>query len=141
VNGIYLDRLGARTRHVGSVLCLGIDPDPARLPPGFGNDPGGIERYCSLLLEAALPYAAAVKPNLAFFEAFGAPGIAALERLRAGIPGDVLLVNVSRGIASAAGAGVGEGSDAGATVGSPSDPFERVAAEAASWARRLAVLP
>ncbi len=31
----YLERLGVRTAAVGSVLCLGLDPDPERLPPGF----------------------------------------------------------------------------------------------------------
>ena len=35
---------------------------------------------------------AAVKPNLAFFEAFGSAGVAALERLRARIPGDVPVI-------------------------------------------------
>jgi orotidine-5'-phosphate decarboxylase len=44
------------------------------------------------VLEAAGPHAAAVKPNLAFFEAFGAQGLAALERLRATIPGDLPVV-------------------------------------------------
>jgi orotidine-5'-phosphate decarboxylase len=88
----YLARLDARMRLVGSCLCLGIDPDPATVPASLGEGLPGIERFVALLLEAALPYAAAVKPNLAFFEAFGSPGIAALERLRARIPADVPVV-------------------------------------------------
>lgn len=84
----YLERLAARTATVGSVLCLGLDPDPARLPPGFPPTAAGIEAFAALLLEAAAPLAAAVKANLAFFEAFGSAGIAALERLRARIPAD-----------------------------------------------------
>ena len=90
--GAYLDLLAARTRAVGSVLCLGIDPDPSALPEGFGSGLAGLERFTSLLLEAALPHAAAVKPNLAFFEAFGSGGLAALERLLARIPPDVPIV-------------------------------------------------
>jgi len=82
----YLERLAARTAAVGSVLCLGLDPDPAALPPGFPATIAGVERFCRLLIEAAGPYAAAVKPNLAFFEAHGSAGIAALERIRASIP-------------------------------------------------------
>jgi orotidine-5'-phosphate decarboxylase len=82
----YLDRLADRTRSTGTVLCLGLDPDPATLPPGFSSDPAGIEAFCRLVLEAASPWAAAVKPNLAFFEAYGSVGLAILERLRAGIP-------------------------------------------------------
>jgi orotidine-5'-phosphate decarboxylase len=85
----YLERLAARTRAVGSVLCVGMDPQLDALPDGFGRDLAGIERFCELLLEASLPFAAAVKPNLAFFEAFGAPGIAALERLRGRVPSGV----------------------------------------------------
>ena len=88
----YLERLAARSAAVGSVLCLGLDPDPTALPPGFPATVAGIERFCLLLLEAAGPYAAAVKPNLAFFEAFGAPGIAALERIRAAVPSSIPVV-------------------------------------------------
>ena len=88
----YLERLGARSRMTGTVLCLGLDPDPATLPAGFARDLAGLERFAALLLEAAVPYAAAVKPNLAFFEAYGSAGMAALERLRADLPPDVPVV-------------------------------------------------
>ncbi len=88
----YLERLAARTAAVGSVLCLGLDPDPAALPAGFPPTLAGVERFCQLLLEVGLPYAAAVKPNLAFFEAFGSPGVAALERIRASIPASIPVV-------------------------------------------------
>ena len=74
------------------MLCVGLDPDPESLPPGFAPDLAGIEAFARLLLEAALPHAAAVKPNLAFFEAYGSPGIAVLERLRALVPADVPFV-------------------------------------------------
>ena len=58
----------------------------------------GIERFCEILLAAALPYAAAVKPNVAFFEAFGSGGIAALERLRGRVPTDIpFIADVKRG--------------------------------------------
>lgn len=88
----YLERLAARSAATGTVLCLGIDPDPAILPDAFTPDVAGIERFALLLLEAALPYAAAVKPNLAFFEAFGSAGWAALERVRAAVPADVPVI-------------------------------------------------
>ena len=88
----YLERLGARSRATGTVLCVGLDPDPDALPEGFSPDLAGVERFAALVLEAASPVAAAVKPNLAFFEAFGSAGLAALERLRAGIPADIPVV-------------------------------------------------
>ncbi len=94
----FLARLGARTRRVGSVLCLGIDPDPASLPDGFGGDVAGVEAFCRLLLDAGMPRAAAVKPNLAFFEALGTDGMRALERIRAAIPADVpVIADAKRG--------------------------------------------
>jgi orotidine-5'-phosphate decarboxylase len=92
VTAPYLERLAARSARVGSVLCVGLDPDPSALPAGFDADAAGVERFCRLILEAAVPYAAAVKPNLAFFEALGPDGMRALERLRAVIPDDVPVV-------------------------------------------------
>lgn len=94
----YLEKLGARTAATGTVLCLGLDPDPAALPSGFDRDARGVERFAMLVLEASLPYAAAVKPNLSFYEAFGSAGVAALERIRAAIPADVpVIADAKRG--------------------------------------------
>jgi orotidine-5'-phosphate decarboxylase len=88
----YLGRLGARIAAVGTTLCLGVDPDPEAFPQGFGRDVRGVEEMAQLILEAALPRAAAVKFNLAFYEAFGSSGIAALERLRARVPADMPVI-------------------------------------------------
>lgn len=88
----YLERLAARSAATGTVLCLGLDPDPASLPGGFSPDLAGVERFATLVLDAALPFVAAVKPNLSFYEAFGSAGVAALERLRARIPSDVVVI-------------------------------------------------
>ena len=94
----YLARLDRRIRETGTCLCLGLDPDPGALPRGFAPDVTGVERFAALVLEAALPYVAAVKPNLAFFEAFGGAGLAALERLRARIPAGVpVIADAKRG--------------------------------------------
>jgi orotidine-5'-phosphate decarboxylase len=94
----YLDRLGARTAAIGSVLCVGIDPDPASLPPGFPPTLEGVERFAALIVDAAAPNAVAMKANLAFFEAFGAAGVAALERVRSRIPTDVpFIADAKRG--------------------------------------------
>lgn len=94
----YLDRLARRSAAASTVLCLGLDPDPAALPEGFGRDLAGLERFAALVLDAAMPFVAAVKPNLAFFEAYGSAGMAALERLRAGVPADVpVIADAKRG--------------------------------------------
>ena len=94
----FLELLAARTRAVGTILCVGLDPDPAELPSGFAPDVGGVERFARLVLDAAGRHAAAVKPNLAFWEALGPEGMAALERVRTAVPvGLPVLVDAKRG--------------------------------------------
>jgi orotidine-5'-phosphate decarboxylase len=88
----YLERLATRTAATGTVLCVGVDPEADALPGGFPRTLAGVERFARLIVEAALPFAAAIKPNLAFFEAYGADGVAALERLRAVVPPEVPFV-------------------------------------------------
>ena len=94
----YVDRLAARIERTGSVLCVGIDPDPAALPAGFSADVDGVARFARTLVEATASVAAAFKPNLAYFEAFGAAGVAVLESLRAAVPDDIpLIADAKRG--------------------------------------------
>jgi orotidine-5'-phosphate decarboxylase len=88
----YLARLARRSGAARTVLCVGIDPTPELLPEGWPAGLPGIERLARLIVEAAGPHAAAVKPNLAFFEAFGSAGLAALERVLAATPPGVLVV-------------------------------------------------
>jgi orotidine-5'-phosphate decarboxylase len=98
VTTAYLDRLAARTAAVGSVLCVGLDPDIRDLPDGFGADLAGLERFAKLLVEATAASAAAFKANLAFYEAHGAAGSAVLERVRAAIPADIpFIADAKRG--------------------------------------------
>ncbi len=87
-----LDRLRARIARLGAPLCLGIDPHPDALPDELPRDVSGIERFARGLVEAASEYVVAVKVNVAFFEAFGSTGWAALERLVADMPADHFLV-------------------------------------------------
>ena len=87
-----LDRLRTRVARLGAPLCLGIDPHPDSLPDELTRDVSGIERFARGLVEAAAEYAVAIKVNVAFFEAFGSSGWAALERLVADVPADHFLV-------------------------------------------------
>jgi orotidine 5'-phosphate decarboxylase subfamily 2 len=87
-----LDRLRARTERLGAPLGLGIDPHPDRLPAGLTPDVEGVETFARGLLEAAAEHVVAVKVNVAFFEAFGAPGWAALERVRRDVPDDIVCI-------------------------------------------------
>jgi len=94
----YLDRLAARTAAVGTVLCVGLDPDVSSLPAGFAPDVSGLERFAALIVDVTTPYAAAFKANLAFYESHGSDGLAILERIRARIPADVpFIADAKRG--------------------------------------------
>jgi len=93
-----VDRIRARLERIGAPLCLGIDPHPDALPDGIGSGIEGIEAFSRGLLEVATEHAIAVKVNVAFFEAFGSAGIAALERLRAEVPSDLpIILDAKRG--------------------------------------------
>src|SRR5206468_252400 len=54
----YLGRLAARSAAKGTVLCLGLDPDPEALPEGFSRDLRGVESFARLVLDVAGPSAA-----------------------------------------------------------------------------------
>jgi len=92
VDASPLVRLRARLARLGAPLCLGIDPHPDSLPAGFPADAQGIERFARGIVEAASEHAVAVKINVAFFEAFGSSGIAALERVRSDIPAGLFVI-------------------------------------------------
>jgi len=74
-------RLQERIRVLGP-LCVGIDPSSTLLADWNRPDSvEGAEFFALSLLEAAVGSAAAIKPQVAYFERFGAAGYAVLERL------------------------------------------------------------
>ncbi len=87
-----LDRLRRRREAIGAPLCLGIDPHPDQLPAELPRSVSGVETFARGLIEAAVTEVVAVKINVAFFEAFGSAGWAALERVRRDVPDEVLCV-------------------------------------------------
>ncbi len=93
------ERLDAALTARGS-LCVGIDPHPALLSAwGLGDDVDGLARFADICVEGLAPVAAVVKPQSAFFEAYGSGGIAVLERTIAGCraAGASVLLDVKRG--------------------------------------------
>lgn len=75
-----------------SNLCVGLDIDLARIPAAVPKDAAGAATFLKAVIEATAPYAAAYKPNLAFFIALGAAGFELLLQLRDWIPAGALLV-------------------------------------------------
>ncbi|MFA4841383.1 MAG: orotidine 5'-phosphate decarboxylase, partial [Agrococcus sp.] len=80
----FLARLTASVAAHGP-LCVGIDPHPALLDAwgGGGSDVVRAERLGRDVVAAAAGRVAVVKPQVALFEALGAAGVAALERVLA----------------------------------------------------------
>jgi orotidine-5'-phosphate decarboxylase len=80
-------------------LCLGIDPHPELLQAwGLPEDPYGLARFCDACVEAFAGFAV-VKPQVAFFEAYGSAGYAVLERTIAALRqlGVLVLADAKRG--------------------------------------------
>src|SRR6202795_5014879 len=73
------DRLAAEVERKHSQLVVGLDPQPDLLPVELRGD---IARFCCGIVDAVAPHAVAVKPQLAFFEALGPDGMAALAETR-----------------------------------------------------------
>ena len=65
----FEERLRHAWDHTGSLLCVGLDPDPARLPTHLRSDPDAIYRFCTEIVDATADLACAVKPQIAYFAA------------------------------------------------------------------------
>ncbi|MEX2008117.1 MAG: orotidine-5'-phosphate decarboxylase [Candidatus Spechtbacterales bacterium] len=76
-----------------SLLCVGIDPDPDRIPPGVD-----VEDFLRAIMEATADLVCCYKPNSAFFEPDLGVGMGRLRRLIAGVPHDIpVLLDAKRG--------------------------------------------
>jgi uridine monophosphate synthetase len=94
----FFSALEDRVRSTGSALCVGLDPRAATAVDARDR--------CRALIEATAGVAAAFKPNAAFFEALGPPGIEALVEVVAAVPEEIpVILDAKRGdIASSAAA-------------------------------------
>ena len=97
----FFSQLEERARQVDSLLCIGLDPQPADLP---AQNIESMREFCLSMIEATKDLAAAYKPNAAFFEAYGAPGVALLQDVIGAVPqGIPVILDAKRGdIASTA---------------------------------------
>jgi len=91
--------LAARWAASGSLLCVGIDPEPGRYPASLVDDPDRAFTFGKAIIGATAEYACAFKPQIAHFAAQGAED--ALERLIAHIhaahPGIPVILDAKRG--------------------------------------------
>jgi orotidine-5'-phosphate decarboxylase len=90
----FLEKLLAATRQHSSLLCVGLDPEPGRLPAPLSGLPVevAVSRFCQEIIEATAPYVCAYKPNTAFFEVLGPQGMQILQEVIKAIPPDVPII-------------------------------------------------
>ena len=89
----YRQKLEAAWERSGSLLCIGLDPDPALMAID------DVAEFNTAIIEATSDLVCAYKPNAAFYEAMGPErGYAALRRTLAAIPPHVItLADAKRG--------------------------------------------
>jgi len=77
----FLDMLRNAERQNGSMLCVGLDPEPARFPAKLKGDASRIYDFCAAIVDATADLVIAFKPQIAYFAAHRAED--QLERLMA----------------------------------------------------------
>ena len=95
----FMDKLHAAERAHQSLLCVGLDPDPAKLPLHWRGQPERIFDFCARIVDATADLVIAFKPQIAYFAAHRAE--AQLERLmdhmRANAPAVPIILDAKRG--------------------------------------------
>jgi orotidine-5'-phosphate decarboxylase len=88
----FAEKLASAVRRNRTLLCIGLDPDPTRLPI---DDPVD---FCRRIIEATRDLVCCYKPNAAFFEQYGRDAFRMLERIRHAIPDEIpALLDAKRG--------------------------------------------
>jgi len=75
-----------------SYLCIGLDPDPAKIPQHLMVYEDPVFEFNRQIIEATKEYCIAYKPNLAFYESMGPKGLMSLEKTMACIPRGVFTI-------------------------------------------------
>ncbi len=95
----FMQGLRTRWSDADTLLCVGLDPDPARFPATLRDANDAVFAFCRTIVDATAPYVCAFKPQIAHFAALRAED--ALERLIAHIhevhPGIPVILDAKRG--------------------------------------------
>ncbi|HEX2543385.1 MAG TPA: orotidine-5'-phosphate decarboxylase [Ramlibacter sp.] len=95
----FLEMLqGAQDRN-GSMLCVGLDPEPTRFPAGLKDDAGRIFDFCARIVDATGDLAIAFKPQIAYFAAHRAESQLEdlMRHVRANFPHVPVILDAKRG--------------------------------------------
>ena len=95
----FIEQLQRAWRTNGSLVCVGLDPEPSRIPSALRDSPDALFAFCRAIVDATADLVCCFKPQIAHFAAQRAEG--ALERLIAHIherhPGVPVILDAKRG--------------------------------------------
>lgn len=95
----FIDRLNAAWTARDSLLCVGLDPDPARFPAQLAGRPDAIFEFCKQIVDATADLVCAFKPQIAYFAAQRAEDQleALIAHIHATHPGIPVILDAKRG--------------------------------------------
>jgi orotidine-5'-phosphate decarboxylase len=95
----FLDKLRAAERQNGSLLCVGLDPEPTKFPAHLQGDASKIYEFCARIVDATADLAIAFKPQIAYFAAHRAEGQLEqlMEHMRRHAPHVPVILDAKRG--------------------------------------------
>ena len=71
----FIEQLLDAQQRNQSMLCVGLDPDPAKLPAPWRGDASRIYDFCAAIVDATADLVIAFKPQIAYFAACGADAV------------------------------------------------------------------
>jgi orotidine-5'-phosphate decarboxylase len=95
----FLDMLSAAERQNQSLLCVGLDPDPAKFPDPYKDDVSRIYDFCAAMVDATADLVIAFKPQIAYFAAHRAEAQLELliQHIRRTAPQVPVILDAKRG--------------------------------------------
>lgn len=96
----FVDKLTGAIQKNRSLLCLGLDPETSKIPVAIKgtSDIERMKKWCIGLIEKTSGLICCIKPNIAFFEQYGAEGYIALKEILEQVPPDIpVLMDAKRG--------------------------------------------
>ncbi|MDP4219157.1 MAG: orotidine-5'-phosphate decarboxylase [Bacteroidota bacterium] len=94
----FIEKIKSAQAKTNSKLCIGLDTALANVPEFLHGESNPVLAFNKAIIDATKDLACAYKPNLAYYEAYGAKGIEALEGTLTHIPSDIFTIaDVKRG--------------------------------------------
>ena len=95
----FIDMLGAAERQNQSLLCVGLDPEPAKFPGAYQGDASKIYDFCAAIVDATADLVIAFKPQIAYFAAHRAEDQLEklMEHMRRTAPQVPIILDAKRG--------------------------------------------